>query len=100
MSFGNKQRLSEMSQKQSKKKRGQYQIILLNDDHNTFDHVINCMIDICGHSYYQAVQCATLTHGAKQCSIFVDSYEECESVWEHLYGEGLNVVITKYKKHV
>ena len=89
-----------MSQKKSKKiHRGQYQVILHNDNHNTFDHVINCLIDICGHNYYQAVQCATLTHGAKQCSIYVDTFESCENVREELFKEGLTVTVTKLEKH-
>lgn len=89
-----------MSQKKSKKThRGQYQVILHNDNHNTFDHVINCLIDVCGHNYYQAVQCATLTHGAKRCSIFVDSYESCENVYEELLKDGLSVTVTKVDKH-
>ena len=89
-----------MSHKQSKKKRGRYQVILNNDNVNTFDHVIDCLIDICGHNYYQAVQCATLTHGAKRCSIYVDSYESCEHVSEELTKEGLDVVIEKHINHV
>lgn len=85
-----------MSQKQSKKKRGQYQVILNDDNHNTFDHVINCLIDVCGHNYYQAVQCATITHGSKRCSIYVDTYDSCEDVCEELTKEGLDVVIIKH----
>ena len=88
-----------MSQKKSTKKRGQYQIILNDDNHNTFDHVIDCLIDVCGHSYYQAVQCATITHGAKKCSIYVDSYESCEDVCEELLKEGLDVIIEKHKNN-
>lgn len=75
-------------------------MILHNDNHNTFDHVIECLIDICGHNYYQAVQCATLTHGAKRCSIYVDTYDSCENVREELLKEGLDVVVTKLEKHV
>jgi len=53
-------------------------------------------MDICSHSYYQAVQCATLTNGANNCSVFVDSYELCEEVQNELSDQGLNVVIEKY----
>ena len=31
-----------------------YKLILHNDDYNTFDHVINCLIKICGHQTEQA----------------------------------------------
>jgi ATP-dependent Clp protease adaptor protein ClpS len=87
-----------MSKNQSKKKRGQYQVILNDDSFNTFDHVIDCLIEICGHNYYQAVQCATITHNAKQCSIFIDTWEMCVDVYEELVKEGLSVMVTKYEK--
>ena len=71
-----------------------------NDSVNTLDHVITCLIDCCGHSYYQAVQCATLTHGAKRCSIYVDTYDSCVDVCEELFKLGLDTVIEKHKPYV
>ena len=98
MSFMNNVRLSEMSKKQSTNKRGQWQIILHDDNVNTFDHVIDCLTEICGHNYYQAVQCATITHNNKQCSIFIDNWTTCNDVSEMLLEEGLRVEVTKFKK--
>ena len=89
-----------MSQKKSKTKRGLYQVMLNNDSINTFDHVIECLVDICDHNYYQAVQCATLTHGAKRCSVFVDSHKECERIQRELIREGLHVTVEKYISYV
>lgn len=101
MSFGNKQQPSEMSKKKSTQKvRGQYQIILNNDNVNTFDHVIDCLMEICGHNYYQALQCATLTHGAGKCSVFIDNFDSCENIAEDLLKEGLDVEVIKYINHV
>ncbi len=97
MSFMNNVRLSEMSKKQSTSKRGQWQIILHDDSHNTFDHVIDCLTEVCGHNYYQAVQCATITHNNKQCSIFIDDWDTCEDVSEMLLSNGLMVTVIKYK---
>lgn len=37
-------------------------LILWNDDVNTFDWVINSLMEICHHTLEQAEQCATLTH--------------------------------------
>jgi ATP-dependent Clp protease adaptor protein ClpS len=39
-----------------------YNIILFNDDHNTFDWVIKSLVDICDHSTEQAEQCAMIVH--------------------------------------
>jgi len=98
MSFGNKQQSSEMSQKKSTKKRGLYQVVLINDNINTVDHVVNCLMEICGHNYYQAVQCATITHSNKQCSVFVDSYELCIDSCHELQQQGLNATVIKQSK--
>lgn len=98
MSFTNNVQLLEMSKKQSTNKRGKWQVILHNDDVNTFDYVIDCLMQTCGHSYIQSAQCAHLVHTKLQCSIFVDSYEECESVFEELQSHQLTVSISKYKK--
>ncbi|HPS84363.1 MAG TPA: ATP-dependent Clp protease adaptor ClpS [Bacteroidales bacterium] len=37
-------------------------LILMNDDVNTFDHVIDSLIEICNHNEEQAEQCALITH--------------------------------------
>lgn len=89
-----------MSKKQSNNKRGQWQVILLNDANNTVPHVIACLMEICGQSYLQAVQCATITHQVGQCSIFVDLWDECDQVQTELAEQGLLVTVLKYKKHV
>lgn len=99
MSFTNNVQSSEMSKKQSTNKRGKWQVMLHNDNHNTFDHVITCLMESCGHNYLQSVQCAQLVHNTSKCSIFVDSYDECESVFEELHANGLTVTITKFKKN-
>ncbi len=45
-------------------------IILLNDDVNTFDHVVISLQEICGHNYFQAIQCAHLVNHNGYCELF------------------------------
>tara|TARA_B100001057_G_scaffold422110_1_gene443434 strand:+ start:735 stop:1010 length:276 start_codon:yes stop_codon:yes gene_type:complete len=52
-----------------KKKSDHNQIILYNDDINTFDHVINTLIDSCDHSPLQAEQCTLIVHYKGKCSV-------------------------------
>ena len=94
----NNVQLSEMSKKQSKIHKGQWQVVVHNDNHNTFDHVIDCLIDICGHNIFQAEQCAIIVHSHKTCAVFVDSYTECSQVHEYLHESGLTVTLEKFKK--
>ena len=44
-------------------------LLLINDDVNSFNHVIKTLIDICGHDEMQAEQCAVLTHHKGGCVI-------------------------------
>ena len=47
----------------------EHEIILYNNDINTFDHVIECLIKICDHSAMQAEQCAYLVHYSGRCGV-------------------------------
>ena len=46
-----------------------HEIILYNDDVNTFDHVIDCLISICDHTPLQAEQCTLIVHYKGKCSV-------------------------------
>jgi ATP-dependent Clp protease adaptor protein ClpS len=76
----------------------QYQIILHDDDVNTFDHVIDTLIDVCGHNYFQAIQCAQIVHNNGQCVVFQDTKHACELVFDALTDEELHVVIERIKR--
>lgn len=45
------------------------EIVLYNDDVNTFDHVIESLVKICNHTWEQAEQCAILVHYKGQCTV-------------------------------
>lgn len=45
------------------------QLVLVNDDINTFDHVIEALMEVCGHSEEQAEQCALITHLKGKCPV-------------------------------
>ena len=44
-------------------------LIVFNDDFNTFDHVIETLVKICKHSAEQAEQCAWIIHYKGKCSV-------------------------------
>ena len=73
-----------------------YILILHNDDYNSFDHVINCLIDACGHNEFQAHQCALVVHNAGRCAVFIDSYDACESVYEYFIKCNLKTTLEKH----
>ncbi len=46
-----------------------HEIVLYNDDVNTFDHVIETLIRVCEHTAEQAEQCALLVHYKGKCTV-------------------------------
>ena len=71
-------------------------LVVFNDDFNTFDHVINCLIDACGHNEFQAHQCALVVHNAGRCAVFIDSHDACESVYEYFIKCKLKTTLEKH----
>ena len=56
----------------------QNEIILYNDEVNTFDHVINTLIYACEHTPEQAEQCSLIVHYKGKCTVKTGSYDELE----------------------
>ncbi len=69
------------------------EIVLYNDDVNTFDHVIETLIKVCEHEALQAEQCALLVHYKGQCAVKTGSYEELKPKCSALQDAGLSAVI-------
>jgi len=43
---------------------------------NTFDHVVETLIRVCGHTLEQAEQCSIIVHYKGKCTVKTGSYEE------------------------
>ena len=71
-----------------------HQIILHNDDVNTFQHVIETLVKVCKHTYQQAEQCAYIVHFSGKCVVKTGSLEELVPVCSALLDAGLSAEIT------
>ena len=69
------------------------EIILHNDDVNTFEHVIISLMEICDHDPIQAEQCAMLVHYTGKCSVKRGSYEILSPMRTALCDRGLSADI-------
>lgn len=69
------------------------EIVLFNDDVNTFDHVIDTLIRVCKHTSEQAEQCAILVHYKGKCTVKTGSYDELEPQCTQLLEAGLSAEI-------
>ncbi|MDB5155979.1 ATP-dependent Clp protease adaptor ClpS [Mucilaginibacter corticis] len=70
-----------------------HRLILWNDDHNTFDHVINCMIKYLDYTESQAERIAWKVHNEGKCAILEGSFTEVEVYRKILQQEGLTVSV-------
>jgi ATP-dependent Clp protease adaptor protein ClpS len=71
----------------------QNEIVLYNDDVNTFDHVIDTLIYACDHTPEQAEQCAIIVHYKGQCTVKTGVYDELEPRCTMLLDAGLSAEI-------
>ena len=66
---------------------------LVNDDFNTFEFVIDTLIELCGHSYEQAFQCTLIAHNHGHCDILKGYYSELEIIAATMLNRGVTVRI-------
>ena len=69
-------------------------LILFNDDQNTFDFVIKSLIEVCRHEAEQAEQCALITHLKGKCTINNGTWYQLKPQHDQLSMRGLTVSIT------
>ena len=69
------------------------EIVLLNDDVNTFDHVIQTLVDACNHTFEQAEQCSLLVHYKGKCTVKTGPYDDLKPRCSKLLQAGLSAEI-------
>ncbi len=69
------------------------EIVLYNDDINTFDYVIETLILVCNHTEIQAEQCAILVHYKGKCTVKTGSINELKPQCLQLLDAGLSAEI-------
>lgn len=71
----------------------EWSLVLYNDDFNTFDHVIDCLMQYCDHELTQAEQCAWIVHTAGKCAVKHGNYVELAAIGTSLLQQGLTIEI-------
>jgi len=69
------------------------EIVLYNDDVNTFDHVIETLMRVCKHTAEQAEQCSLLVHYKGKCTVKTGEYKELRPQCSQLLEAGLSAEI-------
>ncbi len=68
-------------------------LVLFNDDFNTFDYVIESLMQVCGHDEYQAETCTMIAHYKGKCVVKKGNLEELNRCREGLSMKKLIVEI-------
>lgn len=73
-----------------------FHLVVWNDEVNTFDWVIETLMEICNHSYEQAEQCAYIIHYKGKYSVKQGTYEilkpMCDAITERGIGATVEMV--------
>jgi ATP-dependent Clp protease adaptor protein ClpS len=74
-----------------------FHLIVWNDEVNTFEWVIETLMEICNHSYEQAEQCAYIIHYKGKYAVKQGDYEElkpmCDAITDRGIGATLETVL-------
>lgn len=69
------------------------QLIVWNDDVNTFDWVIETLVEICGHTHEQAEQCAYIIHYNGKYAVKEGMYEDLRPKCDAILERGINATV-------
>lgn len=69
------------------------ELVLHNDDFNTFEFVIKSLIDVCRHEPEQAEQCTLIVHYKGKCTVKTGPQDELEPMYKTLLDRGLSATI-------
>lgn len=70
-----------------------FSLIVWNDEVNTFEWVIETLIEICGHSEEQAEQCAMLIHTKGKYAVKSGDYDTLKPMCDAITDRGIGATI-------
>jgi ATP-dependent Clp protease adaptor protein ClpS len=70
-----------------------YSLVVWNDEVNTFDWVIETLVEICSHSQEQAEQCAMLIHFQGKYAVKQGEYDTLKPMCDAITGRGIGATI-------
>jgi ATP-dependent Clp protease adaptor protein ClpS len=69
------------------------ELVVFNDDVNTFDHVIKILIKVCQHTAEQAEQCTLIIHYKGKCTVKKGSREKLKPMCQAILDAGIQAAI-------
>lgn len=71
----------------------QAQLIVYNDDFNTFDWVIQCFMEVCSHTFEQSEQLSLIVHYKGKAIVKTGNFDKLKPMKDALVERGLSAVI-------
>lgn len=68
-------------------------LVVYNDDFNTFEHVIDTLIKVCKHTQQQAEQCTYIIHYKGKCCVKNGTFEELKPKKDSILDAGIDAKI-------
>ncbi len=70
-----------------------WELVVFNDDVNSFDHVIQTLIDVCEHSPEQAEQCTILIHYKGKCGVKSGEFDTLATMRNTICKRGISAEV-------
>ncbi len=71
----------------------EHDLVVFNDDVNTFDWVIDTLMEVCGHTPEQAEQCTILIHYKGKCAVKKGAFEELAPMRNAICERGISAEV-------
>jgi len=68
-------------------------LVVYNDDFNTFEHVIQTLVKVCRHNLEQAEQCTLIIHHKGKCAVKSGTFDELRPMRESICEVGIDAKI-------
>ncbi len=70
-----------------------WNLVVFNDDFNTFEHVTQTLIDVCSHEPEQAEQCTLLIHHKGKCTVKAGPFDEMAPLRNAICNRGISAEV-------
>lgn len=70
-----------------------HDLVVFNDEVNTFEHVINALVDVCEHSLQQAEQCTWIIHYNGKCAVKTGQFEKLVPMRNSICKRGISAEV-------
>jgi ATP-dependent Clp protease adaptor protein ClpS len=70
-----------------------HDLVVHNDDFNTFDFVIETLVDVCKHDPEQAEQCTLIIHHRGKCTVKSGDFSTLEPMYREILNRGITATI-------